>query len=108
MILGVGDAFTRLHFGTSALLEGPEGFVLLDCPGLVHRALHEASARAGWTVHTLDIDDVLITHLHGQPCNGLEAVGLRGGFPPAGPAAPALGASVPPPSPGVWGFPSAR
>lgn len=90
LILGIGDAFTRRHFGTSALLEGPEGFVLLDCPGLVHRALHEATARAGWTVTALDIDDILITHLHGDHCNGLESFGFTHAFPPSG-AAPCTG-----------------
>ena len=76
LILGVGDAFTRLHFGTSALLEGPGGFVLIDCPDLVHRALHEASARAGWEVDVAGIDDILLTHLHGDHCNGLESFGF--------------------------------
>ena len=76
LILGVGDAFTRLHFGTSALLEGPGGFVLIDCPDLVHRALHEASARAGWKVDVAGIDDILLTHLHGDHCNGLESFGF--------------------------------
>ena len=41
LILGVGDAFTGRHFGSSALLEGPSGYVLLDCPDLVHRAIRE-------------------------------------------------------------------
>ncbi len=86
LILGVGDAFTRLHFGTSALLEGPGGFVLLDCPGLVHRALHEASARAGWKVDALDVDDILLTHLHGDHCNGLESFGFAHTYPPSGAA----------------------
>ncbi len=86
LILGVGDAFTRVHFGTSALLEGPGGFVLLDCPGLMHRALHEASARAGWKVDAMDIDDVLLTHLHGDHCNGLESFGFAHAFPRSGAA----------------------
>ena len=76
LILGVGDAFTRLHFGSSALIEGPEGHVLLDCPDLVHRALHEATNRAGWNVNVLDVHDILLTHLHGDHCNGLESFGF--------------------------------
>lgn len=43
-ILGIGDAFTRLHFGSSALIEGPHGWVLLDCPDPIHRAIHEATS----------------------------------------------------------------
>ena len=73
LVLGVGDAFTRLHFGSSALIEGPEGHVLLDCPDLIHRAIHEAASRGGWAVDASNIDDILITHLHGDHCNGLES-----------------------------------
>ena len=76
VILGVGDAFTRLHFGSSALLEGPDGFVLLDCPDLIHRAIREATARVGWRVDASAIDDIIITHLHGDHCNGLESFGF--------------------------------
>ncbi len=65
LILGVGDAFTRAHVGSSALVEGPDGYLLIDCPDPVHRALHHASRRAGWDVDASRIHDVLITHLHG-------------------------------------------
>ncbi len=76
LILGVGDAFSRRYFGSSALIEAPEGWVLLDCPDLIHRVLSEATARAGWAVGAENIDDILITHLHGDHCNGLEAFGF--------------------------------
>ncbi len=70
LILGVGDAFTKIHFGSSALVAGPDGYLLIDCPDLVHRAIHEANRRAGWDVDASKIHDVLITHLHGDHCNG--------------------------------------
>lgn len=76
LILGIGDAFTRLSFSTSALIEAPGGYVLIDCPDLVHRVIHEASARAGWKVAVPDIHDILLTHLHGDHCNGLESFGF--------------------------------
>jgi ribonuclease BN (tRNA processing enzyme) len=76
LILGVGDAFTRLHFGSSALLEAPDGYVLLDCPDPIHRVVHEAASRSGWRVGIPDIDDILLTHLHGDHCNGLESFGF--------------------------------
>jgi ribonuclease BN (tRNA processing enzyme) len=76
LILGASDSFTRRGFGSSALIEAPEGYVLLDCPDLPHRALHEATARAGWRVDASRIDDVLLTHLHGDHCNGLESFGF--------------------------------
>jgi ribonuclease BN (tRNA processing enzyme) len=82
LIVGVGDAFTRKHFGSSALIEttaagGPSpSYVLIDCPDLIHRALHEATARARWTVDASNIHDIIITHLHGDHCNGLESFGF--------------------------------
>ncbi len=76
LILGVGDAFTKIHFGSSALVAGPDGYLLIDCPDLVHRAIHEANRRAGWDVDASKIHDVLITHLHGDHCNGLESFGF--------------------------------
>jgi ribonuclease BN (tRNA processing enzyme) len=76
LILGVGDAFTRLHFGSSAVIEAPGGHVLVDCPDLIHRALAEATSRAGWDVDAAKVDDILLTHLHGDHCNGLESFGF--------------------------------
>ncbi|MDX2116446.1 MAG: MBL fold metallo-hydrolase [Planctomycetota bacterium] len=75
LILGIGDAFTSRGFGTSALIEGPEGYFLLDCPDLIHRAIREACATSGWMVDHNQIPDVLITHLHGDHVNGLESYG---------------------------------
>ncbi len=76
LILGASDAFTRLGFGSSALIEGSDGYLLLDCPDPIHRALHEATALAGWRATADDIDDILLTHLHGDHCNGLESFGF--------------------------------
>lgn len=78
LILGVGDAFTRKHHGSSAVVETPAGgFVLIDCPDLIHRALHQASTVSGWNIDPSRIDDVIVTHLHGDHCNGLEAFGFH-------------------------------
>jgi len=76
LIVGIGDAFSTKHFGTSCVVEGPEGLVLVDCPDAVMRALGEASAASGWSVDPKTIQDIIITHLHGDHCNGLEAVGF--------------------------------
>lgn len=72
LVTGVGDAFTTRSFGTSALIDGPAGRVLIDCPELIHRVIHEATSAAKWPVGIRDIDHVIITHLHGDHCNGLE------------------------------------
>lgn len=86
LILGTGDAFTRRHFGTSALV-APAGFaltspggrpplVLIDCPDPIHRVLAEATDQHNLDISALDIDDIIITHLHGDHCNGLESFGF--------------------------------
>lgn len=75
LILGIGDAFTNRGFGTSAVVEGPGGHFLLDCPDLIHRAIREACETSGWAVDYKSLDDVLITHLHGDHVNGLESFG---------------------------------
>ncbi len=105
LILGVGDAFTRRYFGSSALIEAPGGYVLLDCPDAIHRCLHEATSRAGWSADASSIDDILLTHLHGDHCNGLESFGfarriLNQGAETPAPAAPcrAFTRAAPPPT----------
>lgn len=76
LIIGIGDAFTRLHFGSSAVIQAPRGLVLIDCPDPIHRALFEAHQKSGWPVEVNRIDDLIITHLHGDHCNGLESFGF--------------------------------
>ncbi|MCP3903042.1 MAG: MBL fold metallo-hydrolase [Planctomycetes bacterium] len=76
LITGIGDAFTSRHFGSSAVLDAPEGYVLIDCPDLINRALREAKEASGWPVEVRAIDDIILTHLHGDHCNGLEAFGF--------------------------------
>jgi ribonuclease BN (tRNA processing enzyme) len=95
LILGVGDAFTRRHFGSSALIEAPEGYVLIDCPDPIHRVLAEATARAGWKVEATDINDVILTHLHGDHCNGLESFAFTHRITAADSNPPRLHASPP-------------
>ena len=80
IILGIGDAFTRLHFGASAALRAPApgggGVVLIDCPDPIHRVLHEAGEKAGGPWRNLRaeaVTDILLTHLHGDHSNGLES-----------------------------------
>jgi ribonuclease BN (tRNA processing enzyme) len=77
LITGVGDAFTSRYFGSSAIIRGPDGLVLLDCPDLIHRAIRVATETASWDVDASAIDDIILTHLHGDHCNGLESFGFR-------------------------------
>ena len=77
LITGIGDAYTARHFGTSALIEAPEGYILLDCPEPIHRVLREATEAANWNVDYRSINDIILTHLHGDHSNGLEMLGFR-------------------------------
>lgn len=76
IILGTGDAFSARHYGSSCLVEAPGGPVLVDCPDPIHRVLHEASLTSGASIDPAAILDVVITHLHGDHVNGLEAFGF--------------------------------
>ena len=76
LILGIGDAFTRSHFNTSALIQAPQGYVLIDCPPMIHRVLQESTQNAGWSVKLDNIENLIITHLHGDHCGGLESFGF--------------------------------
>ncbi len=72
--LGVGDTFTERHH-THALLLEAEGFRLaIDCPDSYRRVLRDAREISGAALDLAAIDDVLITHLHGDHMNGLEGV----------------------------------
>jgi ribonuclease BN (tRNA processing enzyme) len=76
-VLGVGDTFSEKHV-THALLLEHDGFRLaIDCPDSYRRVLRQARDR-GADAAVLDlfgIDDVLVTHVHGDHMNGLEGVG---------------------------------
>ncbi len=83
-VLGVGDTFTEKHV-THALLLEHEGFRLaIDCPDSYRRVLRQArdsavlrarsSPEDATTLDLAAIDDVLITHVHGDHMNGLEGV----------------------------------
>jgi ribonuclease BN (tRNA processing enzyme) len=72
--LGVGDTFSERHHPTALLLQA-EGFSLaIDCPDSYRAVLREASSKSGRKLSLLDVDDVLITHVHGDHMNGLEGV----------------------------------
>ncbi len=76
LILGVGDAFTSLHYGSSALVQHGDRRLQIDCPDPIHRVLREAAAPHGWNASVDHIDDLIITHLHGDHCNGVESFGF--------------------------------
>ncbi len=60
--------------GNAALVEGPEGFVLVDC-GISHKALRERSRELGLDLGRLRA--VLVTHEHGDHTRGLPVLAKR-------------------------------
>jgi len=67
-VVGVGDAFTSKYWNACLLVETTETRLLVDAPPAVARALGSLPE----PVALGEIDHVLITHLHGDHCAGLE------------------------------------
>lgn len=77
LILGTGNAFSAHSWGSSCAIATPSGHVLVDCPGPIDRILAEGAARSGWKISVGTVTSILLTHLHGDHCNGLESVGFQ-------------------------------
>ncbi|MDP2877846.1 MAG: MBL fold metallo-hydrolase [Holophaga sp.] len=73
--LGVGDTFSEHHHPTSLLLVADGCKLAIDCPDMYRRVLRDASLKGAGPLALTDIDDVLLTHVHGDHMNGLEGVG---------------------------------
>jgi ribonuclease BN (tRNA processing enzyme) len=79
--LGVGDAFSALHYSSSVLLESAGQWLLLDCPHPIRKILHEGSLRAlGRPLDVGDLAGVAVTHLHADHSCGLEGLGFYSHF----------------------------
>lgn len=72
--LGVGDTFSERHHTTSLLLSCDGALLAVDTPDTYRAVLREAAERCGRPLDLAAIDDVLITHVHGDHMNGLEGV----------------------------------
>ena len=77
VITGIGSAISDRNYGSSAAIIGPKGLVIIDCPDSFLRALRDASKKSGIELDPMRITDILITHLHGDHINGLEALGWK-------------------------------
>lgn len=74
--LGVGNYFSTFRYCTSLLLCAGGRKVLVDCPDPFFRMTAEAARASGRVLDVEDFDDVVLTHLHGDHCNGLEGFGF--------------------------------
>jgi ribonuclease BN (tRNA processing enzyme) len=66
--IGVGDTFSDRHHTSALVLRAGDFHLAVDCPDRYREAL------VGRGVELGQIDDVLITHVHGDHMNGLEGV----------------------------------
>lgn len=74
--LGVGDTFSRVHHTTSLLLHHQGFYLGIDCPDTYRNVLRDAGDKCGRPLDLFQVDDILLTHVHGDHMNGLEGVGF--------------------------------
>ena len=75
LITGIGDYFSRLYYATSFVIIAGGEKIMVDCPEPLRKMVYEASQTSGYRLDLHDINHVIITHLHGDHCNGLEGFG---------------------------------
>lgn len=74
--LGVGDTFSERHHPTSLLLRAGGFHLAIDCPDMYRRVLKDAVDKGAGPLDITEIDDVLLTHVHGDHMGGLEGFGF--------------------------------
>ncbi|HVO19563.1 MAG TPA: MBL fold metallo-hydrolase [Anaeromyxobacter sp.] len=70
--LGVGDAFSAIHYSSGLAVEADGRWLLVDCPHPIRKVLREASGQSGVALDVGSFEAVVITHLHADHCAGLE------------------------------------
>jgi ribonuclease BN (tRNA processing enzyme) len=79
--LGVGDAFSALHYTSCVALESDGQWLLVDCPHPIRKILREGSLPAlGRPLDLGDLAGVAVTHLHADHSSGLEGLGFYSHF----------------------------
>lgn len=78
--LGVGDAFSALHYSACVAVESGGRWLLVDCPHPIRKILREGSAASGAALDVGSFDAVVVTHLHADHCSGLEGLGYFSHF----------------------------
>ena len=72
--LGVGDAFSALHYTSCLALEAAGELLLVDCPHPVLKMMREASLASGVALTPDRVAAVVVTHLHADHASGVEGL----------------------------------
>ncbi|MBI3185908.1 MAG: ribonuclease Z [Myxococcales bacterium] len=72
--LGVGDAFSALHYSSCLAVEAEGSLLLVDCPHPIQKMMREAAAASGRPLELERLAGVAITHLHADHSSGLESL----------------------------------
>jgi ribonuclease BN (tRNA processing enzyme) len=78
--LGVGDAFSAIHYSSSHALRADGRWLLVDCPHPIRKMMREASIRSGVALDVDAVDAVVLTHLHADHVSGVEDLGFFSHF----------------------------
>lgn len=73
--LGVGDAFSALHYSSCLAVEAEGQLLLVDCPHPIRKMMREASVASGVEIDVDRVAAVAVTHLHADHSSGLEGIG---------------------------------
>jgi ribonuclease BN (tRNA processing enzyme) len=73
--LGVGDAFSAIHYSSCHALRADGRWLLVDCPHPIRKMMREASVRSGAGLDVDGVEAVVLTHLHADHASGLEGLG---------------------------------
>lgn len=74
--IGTGSAFAINNHNASIVIESEKYKTLVDAGSDIKHSLHNAGLKPK------DIDNIIITHLHGDHCHGLEYLGFSTYFDP--------------------------
>jgi ribonuclease BN (tRNA processing enzyme) len=74
--LGVGDAFSAVHYSSSYALRADGRWLLVDCPHPIRKMMREASVRSEVALDIDDVAAVVLTHLHADHVSGVEDLGF--------------------------------
>lgn len=74
--LGNGNFNASLRFATSFLMLAGGRPILIDCPDPLFMICSQAAKKSRRAIDLAAIDDVVLTHLHGDHVNGLESFGF--------------------------------